>query len=123
MTQLLLFYFVVINLVTLVVSIIDKACAVHQVRRVPEAFLLALSWAGGAAAAKFAQIISGHKTLKFGFSATLNLIVIFQFSVVLAIWSYQHTANLQHQNITAFEAWMGKPDKPDRPKRFGPGTR
>lgn len=112
----------VINLITFAVSIFDKACAVHQTRRVPEPFLLALSWVGGAAAAKLAQITSGHKTLKFTFSASLNLIVIFQFSVILAIWSYQYTETLQNQNITALESLLGKPDRPERPKRFGPGS-
>lgn len=122
MTEQLLQYFGIINLVTLVVSILDKACAVHRLRRVPEKFLLVLAWLGGAAAAKFAQIISGHKSLKLDFTTNLNLIVIFQLSLMLAIWSAQVTGRMQDENVTALQSWMGKDDKPARPKRFGPGS-
>ena len=121
-TEHLLTYFAIINLVTLILSILDKAFAVRRAWRVPEKLLLTLAWAGGGAGAKFAQIISGHKKLKFDFTVNLNLIIIFQVSLVLAVWSYQITSRMQDQNISALQSWMGKDDKPKRPKRFGPGS-
>ena len=102
---------------------IDKSLAVRKGRRIPERLLLAFAWMGGAAAAKFAQIISGHKKLKTDYTASLNLIVMFQVSLILAIWSFQVTSDMQDKNVTALESWMGKPDTPDRPKRFGPGSK
>lgn len=122
MTEHLLNYIVIINLVALILSMIDKVFAMRSFWRIPENLLLTLAWMGGAAGAKFAQIISGHKTLKLDFTVSLNLIVFFQLSVALAVWSYQVTADMQDQNITALQSLMGKEDKPDRPRRFGPGA-
>ncbi len=122
-TETLLTYFGIINLVTLVVSLFDKWLSARRRLRVPEKWLLALSWLGGAPGAKIAQVFFGHRPLKLGFTTNLNLILIFQIAIVLAAWSGQVTMKMQDENITAMEKWMGKSDKSEGPKRFGPGSK
>ena len=123
MAETLLFYFVAINLTTLVMTLVDRVCATYRLWRVPESWLLSLSWAGGAAAVKFTQMLTGHMRSKHEFTTSLNLIVILQSTLVIGLWSYHHTARLQSENLTALEAWMGKSEEPKRPTRFGPGSK
>ncbi|MDA8585593.1 DUF1294 domain-containing protein [Rhodobacteraceae bacterium] len=124
MTEQLLIYFAIVNSLTLLVSLLDKLCAVNQLPRVPEWFLLFLSWIGGAVAAKFVQIISGHKSLKLDFTVNLNLIIIFQLALTMGVWTYQNTNSLRDDNLSVLQTWLGGKDdsKPDRPRRFGPGS-
>lgn len=122
-TEFLLIYFAIINLVTLILSILDKVLVTRRIYGIPEGSLLAMSWMGGAVGAKLAQIVSGHKKLRVAFTVNLNLIIFLQVSAALAIWSYQITSNMQDKNISMLESWMGKDDKPEGPRRFGPGSK
>ncbi len=122
MTDVLLTYFAIINLMTLILSVTDKALAVRGMRRVPEQHLLMLAWAGGAFGVKLVRLFSRHKKLKYDSNISLNLILLFQVSAALAIWSYQFTSDLQDENMTMLESWMGKDEKAARPTRFGPGS-
>lgn len=122
-TETLLTYLAIINLVTLFVAIVDKMLSTYRKLRVPEKWLLILSWLGGAIGAKIAQVLFGHRPLKLGFTTNLNLILIFQIGIMLAAWSGQVTMKMQDENITALEKWMGKSDKPNEPSRFGPGSK
>ena len=121
-TEQLLTYVVLINLVTLVLCVIDRILAAHRFWRVPEKLLLSLAWIGGAMGAKYAQLVSGHKKLKHDFSVNLNLIIILQIGLGLAVWSYQFTGQMEDQDISALQSWLGEGDKPKPPKRFGPGS-
>lgn len=130
MTENILIYFAAINGLTLVLSIVDKGLAVHRCRRIPERFLLTLSFAGGAAAAKFAQILTGHKTLKVDFTASLSLIAFLQLGVAAAIWSeqmrledlpvYQRLASKYGPEPTEDVQYVAK--ESSQPRRFGPGS-
>jgi uncharacterized membrane protein YsdA (DUF1294 family) len=119
----LLTYFGIITVVTIVVAIFDKKLAAKRKLRVPEKWLLALSWLGGAPGAKIAQVFFGHRPLKLGFTTNLNLILILQIAIILAAWSGQVTMKMQDDNIAAMQKWMGKSEKPEGPKRFGPGSK
>ncbi len=123
MTQQLLIYILAINLVTLVLSIIDKALVVRGICQMPDKLFLGLSWIGGCAGSKIAQIAIGHRTFRYGFTVNLNLIIAFQFSVVLAVWAYQATSNRQNQDVSVLRSWMGQDEKPQAPRRFGPGSK
>ena len=122
MTEHLLSYFGAINLVTLLLSLVDKGLAVNRMRALPDRLMLTLAWMGGAAGAKFAQIILAHRTQGRSYTTNLNLIVLFQVCLMAAVWSAQVTSNMQNENVSMLESWMGKDDKPAKPKRFGPGS-
>lgn len=131
MTQAFLIYVIAINLLTLIVSIVDKGCAVHNRQRVPEGLLLSLSFAGGAAGAKLAQILTGHKTLKTDFCVSLSLIAFLQLGLAAAVWSetarsgavgfYERMARIEFREPEA-EAITPVAKENAMPKRFGPGS-
>lgn len=122
MTQGLLIYFFVVNALSLGLSIYDKACAVKRRKRVPEREILYLSWMGGAAGAKLAQILCGTKTRQSDYFVTLNLIIFLQCAFVSAIWAVQATQELDIRSA-ALTSWNGDQDEETQmPKRFGPGS-
>lgn len=114
------------NVVTFVVSIWDKSCAVHQRRRVSERTLLVLSFLGGTAGARLARMVSGHKRLKTGFTVSLNLITFFQIGVAAAAWSGQYGQGGFALDDFALASHPATPEisnePPAAPKRFGPGS-
>ncbi|MEO9823475.1 MAG: DUF1294 domain-containing protein [Paracoccaceae bacterium] len=123
MTQGLLIYFAVVNTLALGLSIFDKACVVKGKRRVPEREILYLSWMGGAAGAKLAQILCGTKTRPSEYFVTLNLIIFFQSAFVSAVWAVQSTKELDIR-AAALTSWSAENDQDERaiPTRFGPGS-
>ena len=123
MTKVLLIYFVLVNALALGLSIYDKACAVKRKRRVPEREVLYLSWMGGAAGAKLAQILCGTKTRRSEYFVTLNLIIFFQCAFVSAIWAVQATRELDVRS-TVLASWSveEKEEEVKMPTRFGPGS-
>lgn len=128
MTSTIITYFAAINAVTFVVSIVDKGFAVYRKRRIPEKLLLALALVGGAVGSKAAQIVSGHKTLKVDFCASLNLIVFLQLGLAAAVWSevVREDARTLASVFAGDEAEAEEielvSDEPVRPRRFGPGS-
>jgi len=117
--ELIIQFFLVINAMTFVLALIDKICAVNKLWRFPETMLLTLSFFGGAAGAKLGQILLGHKTLKVDFTASLNLIAIFQIALAGAIWSQQ----LRADGVLLHEKFVSSSQKSNEgPKRFGPGS-
>lgn len=123
MTEQLIIYFAVLNLATLTLSIIDTALVTHRIYQMPEKVFLWLSFIGGAAGAKFAQIVVRRRTFRLDFIINLNLIIMLQLFAALAIWSYQITSKQPVQNGSVLQSWMGSnDDKPEGPRRFGPGS-
>ncbi len=123
-SQVFLQYLLVLNVATFAVSIWDKYCAVHRLRRVPERTLLAMSFMGGTAGAKLARMISGHKRLKTGFTVSLNLITFFQLGVAAAAWSGQYGEGglgLENFALTS-QSSAESVAAQDPPRRFGPGS-
>ena len=122
MTQGLLIYFVIVNVLALGLSILDKALVVKRKRRIPAREILYLSWMGGAAGAKLGQILCGTKTRRSEYFVTLNLIIFFQCALVSAIWAVQATQELDVRS-TALASWDAQEDdKAEMPTRFGPGS-
>ncbi len=67
----------------------DKAAALNDDRRVPEAVLLLLSLFGGWPGALLAQHMLRHKTSKESFQASFWLIVILHFVILIALIAEQ----------------------------------
>lgn len=125
MTNTILWYFIAVNLLTLVVSVADKGFAVYDKRRVPERVLLSLAFAGGAAGSKLAQIVCGHKRLKTDYCASLSLIAFLQLGAAAAIWSEtvrDEASSFYRSALLALVGYDEAEDEPTMPRRFGPGS-
>lgn len=133
MVQIFLTYVLVINLFTLVVSIMDKGFAVYRRQRVPEGLMLAMSFFGGAAGALLARSLTGHKRLKADYCASLTLIVLLQAGVAVAIWSetartetfafYERlAAHFEQDEVSEADDPTNISGEPAMPRRFGPGS-
>ena len=72
-------YLFILNIVTLIVYIVDKARAGGGASRVPESTLLGLAMVGGAAGA-----LLRHKTRKWYFRLTVPVLLAAQ--VALVVW-------------------------------------
>ena len=108
MTAHILTYVGLIKLVTLLVSQVDKICAAKGWRRVPERFLLTLSWIGGAAGVKVSEVISGQQTHRPDFAVNLNLILVLHVGLASAVWAVQFTASMSEEGsvLTSWTCWL-----------------
>ena len=123
MTAHILTYFGLINLVTLLASQLDKVCAAQKWRRVPERFLLTLSWIGGAAGAKVSEVISGQATHRSDYLVSLNLILVLHLGLASAVWAIQFTGAMSDGEGSVLTSWLSseEEEEPALPRRFGPG--
>ena len=87
-SQLLLIYLVLINLVSIIVTISDKHKAIKHKWRVPESTLLLLSLMGGRVAMYVTMLIIRHKTKHPKFMIGIPVIIVLQFISVFLIWRY-----------------------------------
>lgn len=70
-----------INIIAFAVYGIDKLCATHRRRRVPEKMLLFLSFIGGAAGSLMAMSLFRHKTEKKHFRVLVPLFLLMQITL------------------------------------------
>lgn len=89
MSQVAALYLLLINGVTFAVFAYDKRASERRHRRVPEARLLGLAIAGGAAAAVLAQQALRHKTRKEPFWTRLWVIAGLQILALLAFYRFR----------------------------------
>ena len=87
-SQLLLIYLVLINLVSIIVTISDKYKAIKHKWRVPESTLLLLSLMGGSVAMYVTMLIIRHKTKHPKFMIGIPVIIVLQFISIFLIWRY-----------------------------------
>lgn len=87
-SQLLLIYLVLINLVSIIVTISDKYKAIKHKWRVPESTLLLLSAMGGSVAMYVTMLIIRHKTKHPKFMIGIPVIIVLQFISIFLIWRY-----------------------------------
>ena len=85
----LLYYLIVINIVTFLVYAIDKWKARRSKWRIPETTLLGLAVIGGSIGAWSGMKVWHHKTQHKKFRFGLPLIMIAQ--IALAIWIYRQS--------------------------------
>ncbi len=81
--NLVLYYIVIINILTFIVYGIDKLKAKKGKWRIPESTLLLLAIIGGSIGAWFGMKVWHHKTMHKEFKYGVPLIIIIQFSVFL----------------------------------------
>ena len=85
----LLYYLIIINIVTFLVYAIDKWKARRSKWRIPETTLLGLAVIGGSIGAWSGMKVWHHKTQHKNFRFGLPLIMIAQ--IALAIWIYRQS--------------------------------
>ena len=83
--QYIIFYLIVINLLTYVFFGIDKVKAQKSSWRIPEKTLFTLSFLGGSVGALLAMNKFRHKTKKSEFKNVIYLIVLVQLSLLVFI--------------------------------------
>ena len=79
---------VLCSAVTFFVYGIDKLCAIHEKRRVPEKWLLFLSFAGGMPGAAAAMTLFRHKTVKKPFRNAITVLLILQLTSAGALFYF-----------------------------------
>ena len=72
----MLTYFIIISIISVLVTIYDKAAAGERHTRVPERILLGLGLIGGALAMFITMLLIRHKTRKIKFMAGLPVMII-----------------------------------------------
>lgn len=81
-------YLLLINLISVIVTIYDKHCAVKKRWRVRESTLLLLSFFGGSIGMYFTMLFIRHKTRHLKFMLGIPIILIFQIVIAFLIWRY-----------------------------------
>ena len=81
-------YLAVINLVAFAAFGIDKLAAVSSARRISEANLLLLAFAGGSPGAYAGRHLFRHKTRKQPFSSELHRVVVLQLATLAAFGAW-----------------------------------
>ncbi|SFT35690.1 Uncharacterized membrane protein YsdA, DUF1294 family [Selenomonas sp. GACV-9] len=88
--NLVTWYFIIINIIAIIVYGVDKLCALRQWWRVPELTLLLLAFMGGSIGALVAIQIFRHKTQHIKFRYGIPLIILLQLAgLVYIFWATQ----------------------------------
>lgn len=83
-----LIYFIIINIIAIIVTVYDKYCAQHNKWRVKESTLLLISCLGGSIFMYITMQIIHHKTKKLKFMLGIPLIIILQFLLFYPVKLY-----------------------------------
>lgn len=83
----LIIYLIVINIVSIALTVYDKYCAVKRRWRIKESTLLLLSSIGGSIGMYLTMHIIRHKTRHIKFMLGIPVILIIQVIIIFAIWS------------------------------------
>ncbi len=83
-------YFAVVSLLSTLLTVIDKRCAVTHRRRIPERTLLLVAFFGGSLTELITMKIIRHKTLHKKFMIGLPVMIVLQLLIVAAVllWRY-----------------------------------
>lgn len=83
MSSVLLWYIVVINVLTFIVMLIDKIQASQHARRVRERTLYALTFLGGSPAMLLSMHVLRHKSRKVSFQLVVWLLLLLQITTIV----------------------------------------
>ena len=81
-------YLIIISIIAIVVTAVDKYKAVHHKWRISEAALLIISALGGGIAMYITMLIIRHKTRKLKFMLGIPLIIIIELAAALVVYNY-----------------------------------
>lgn len=84
--QIFLVYLILINIISVIVTIVDKVCAIKHIWRVRERTLLILSAVGGSVSMFVTMQIIRHKTRHLKFMLGIPAIFIVQCLIAFVIW-------------------------------------
>ena len=84
----LLFYLVVINLISIIVTISDKSRSKRNKWRVKEKTLFTLALLGGSVSMYITMRIIRHKTKHLSFMIGIPAIIVLQLILVFLIWRF-----------------------------------
>lgn len=87
--EVLLIYFLVVNVLEFSIAGYDKSLAIKQKRRIPENTLLFLAFIGGTIGLLSAMFLFTHKTSKFSFIAKFAGIILIQGGIGYLIYTYK----------------------------------
>ena len=76
-------YLIIINTISFILMGLDKYKAIHKKYRIPESYLLLLSWIGGGIGSFIGMIIFHHKTKKIKFLLLIPLSILILVFLVL----------------------------------------
>ena len=79
----LLFYFVLINIVSAIICVVDKLSAIWRKRRISEKTLILLSILGGSIGMYLTMVIIRHKTKHIKFMLGIPAIIMLQLIILL----------------------------------------
>lgn len=85
LTLICIIYFIVINIISIVVTAVDKSKAKHDKWRIPEKTLLILSAIGGAVGMYITMHLIHHKTKKIKFMAGIPAIFFAELLLVILL--------------------------------------
>lgn len=86
MTQPIILFLIITNLLTLIAFGIDKAKAKHKKYRTPEVLLLTLAAIGGAAGGLLGMLLFHHKTLHPKFAIGVPLILLVHITICVLLY-------------------------------------
>lgn len=79
----LFFYFVLINIVSIIICVVDKLSAIWRKRRISEKTLILLSILGGSIGMYLTMVIIRHKTKHIKFMLGIPAIIMLQLIILL----------------------------------------
>jgi len=88
MNYIFISYLIIINLIAVIITIVDKYKAVNHKWRISEAALLSVSALGGGVFMYITMLLIRHKTRKLKFMLGIPLIVLFELAVVFWVVNY-----------------------------------
>ena len=84
----LIFYLILINIITFIVYGVDKKRARRKQWRVPEKVLFLLAIIGGSVGALLGMLVFRHKTQKWYFKFGIPAILRLQIAAALVVWKF-----------------------------------
>lgn len=84
--EFLMFYLIIISLISVLTTIYDKQAAKRHKRRVPEKNLILLSVLGGSASMLVTMLIIRHKTKHLKFMLGIPIIIFLQTAISLSVF-------------------------------------
>ena len=87
--EVLLIYFLVVNVLGFSIAGYDKSLAIKQKRRIPENTLFFLAFIAGTIGLLSAMFLFTHKTSKFSFIAKFAGIILIQGGIGYLIYTYK----------------------------------
>ncbi|MBO9582975.1 MAG: DUF1294 domain-containing protein [Flavobacterium sp.] len=87
--EILLLYFLFINIVLFIIAGYDKYQALKNKRRIPEKTLFFMALTGGSPGLLTAMLLFKHKTSKTSFIVKFEVILVIQTALIIAFLNYK----------------------------------